>query len=93
MLGVGQVVNAAAGPVGYLLNMTGHQDENARILAWVVGLNLVLAAPAIYLWGALGAALATSLMTVAKNLWTWFAVRRHLGINSSVFGRERGSEV
>lgn len=84
ILAAGQVVNAASGPVGYLLNMTGHQDTNARILAWTVGLNVALAIPAILAWGAAGASAATGLLIAVKNLWTWWEVRRRLGINSSI---------
>lgn len=84
ILAAGQVVNAASGPVGYLLNMTGHQDSNARILGWTVGLNVALAVPAILAWGAAGASAATGLMIATKNLWTWWEVRRRLGINSSI---------
>jgi O-antigen/teichoic acid export membrane protein len=41
VLAIGQIVNGATGPVGYLLNMTGHERTNARILSWVVGANLL----------------------------------------------------
>ncbi|HRC84980.1 MAG TPA: oligosaccharide flippase family protein [Thermoanaerobaculia bacterium] len=85
ILSAGQVVNALSGPVGYLLNMTGHQGVNARILAWTVGLNFLLAAPAILWLGMNGAALVTALMTAVKNIWTWVEVRRRLELNSSVF--------
>jgi O-antigen/teichoic acid export membrane protein len=91
ILAAGQVVNAASGPVGYLLNMTGHQDANARILAWTVGLNIALAIPAILLWGAAGASAATGLLIAIKNLWTWWEVRRRLGINSSIVSLARGA--
>jgi O-antigen/teichoic acid export membrane protein len=84
VLAIGQVVNAVTGPVGYLLNMTGHQDVNARILAWVTGLNVVFNLPAILLFGPLGAAIVTSALNGLKNGWTWWVVRRELGINSSV---------
>ncbi|HEX4954127.1 MAG TPA: oligosaccharide flippase family protein [Thermoanaerobaculia bacterium] len=84
ILSLGQVVNAAAGPVGYLLNMTGHQDTNARILGWVVGANILLNVPAIAWLGAPGAALTTAVLNAVKNVWTWVEVRRRLGIAPSV---------
>jgi O-antigen/teichoic acid export membrane protein len=86
VLAAGQVVNAVTGPVGYLLNMTGHQDVNARILAWITALNLVLNLPAILIAGPLGAAVVTSALGALKNGWTWWVVRQRLGINSSVLG-------
>ncbi len=90
VLCLGQVVNAATGPVGHLLNMTGLQDTNARILMVVTGLNLLLNYPAIRLFGPLGAAVTTATMIGLKNGWTWFAVRKSLGINSSIFGGVKG---
>jgi O-antigen/teichoic acid export membrane protein len=91
VLSLGQLVNAATGPVGNLLNMTGHQDANARILAWVTGANAALSYPAILAWGPLGAAAVTSALEAAKNLWTWWIVRRRLGVNSSVFAWREAS--
>lgn len=84
VLAAGQVVNALTGPVGQLLNMTGHQDANARILAVITLANLALSAPAILWLGSLGAALVTSTLVATKNLWTWSLVRRRLGIDSSI---------
>lgn len=85
VLALGQIINGATGPVGYLLNMTGHERINARILAWVVIANLVLSAPAILLFGAVGAAIVTATLSGTKNLWTWWVVRQRLGVNSSIF--------
>lgn len=84
LLSAGELVNAATGPVGNLLNMTGHQDANARILAWITVANAVLAAPAILRWGVVGAACVTGALTAVKNIWTWWVVRQALGINSSI---------
>lgn len=89
LLAAGQVVNASAGPVGYLLNMTGHQDANARILGWVVVANCLLAVPAILVWGAAGASVVTGAMIAVKNIWTWFEVKKHLGIRSSILPARR----
>jgi O-antigen/teichoic acid export membrane protein len=84
ILAAGQVVNAVTGPVGQLLNMTGHQDANARILAWITAANLLFSYPAILLLGSVGAAVVTSTLVATKNLWTWVVVRQELGINSSI---------
>ncbi|MCH9646997.1 MAG: oligosaccharide flippase family protein [Deltaproteobacteria bacterium] len=84
ILCLAQLVNAFTGPVGWLLNMTGHQKVNARILSWITGLNLLLNLPAILWLGLPGAALVTGGLQAVKNLWTWFEVRRRLGVNSSI---------
>ncbi|MCB1055669.1 MAG: oligosaccharide flippase family protein [Acidobacteria bacterium] len=85
ILALGQIVNAATGPVGQLLNMTGHQDANARILGWITAANLLLSYPAILVAGSAGAAIVTSSLVAIKNLWTWWVVRDVLGVNSSIF--------
>lgn len=67
ILCLGQLVNAGAGPVGYLLNMTGH----ARDVAWVSGLaavlNVVLNLVLIPTFGLVGAASATAISLCAWN--------------------------
>jgi O-antigen/teichoic acid export membrane protein len=89
ILALGQLVNAVTGPVGYLLNMTGHERANARILGWITAANAALSYPAILAWGPVGAAVVTSALVAAKNLWTWWLVRRRLGVDSSVLASLR----
>jgi O-antigen/teichoic acid export membrane protein len=80
ILGVGQFVNAATGPVGYLLNMSGHHRIEGRIAVvgalFTVGLCFAL----IPSWGIAGAAAANAIATAGCNLLrVWFAKSR-LGI-------------
>lgn len=86
ILACGLLFNGATGPVGVLLNMTGHERANARITAAVVMANLVLSIPATIRYGAVGAASVTSGVIATKNLWAWWEVRRRLAIDCSVFG-------
>ena len=86
-LAIGHVMNGITGPVGILMNMTGHERENARILAYVAALNLLLGVPAILGFGAAGAAAVTGGLMALKNLWTWRTVKRRLGICSTPLGR------
>lgn len=81
----GQLINALTGPVGVMLNMTGNQDTNAKILTCIALLNLFFNYPAILLFGINGAAMITSILIGIRNLWTWYEVSRRTGINSSVF--------
>lgn len=87
VLVVGQLVNAAAGPVGYLLAMTGHQDDNARVFAVSALLNLVLNALLIPTFGLPGAAAATAVTTAVWNLWLHALAVRRLGVRGSVLAR------
>jgi O-antigen/teichoic acid export membrane protein len=85
----GQLVNAAAGSVGFLLNMTGHERDTAVGLTVAAFSNVALNLALIPLFGMIGAAIATAMTLVIWNLILWYAVWRRLGINSAAFGRIR----
>jgi O-antigen/teichoic acid export membrane protein len=82
---IGQIVNAAAGSVGALLGMTGHERQSAAALAAAaiiqVGLNLAL----VPTFGLVGAATATAVSMTAWNLAFAVMVWRYLGIIPGVF--------
>ncbi len=82
-----QVVNAWAGSVGFLLNMTGHQDSSAVVFVITAILNVVLNAIAIPLFGVIGAACSTALTMAMWNIWLYVLVIRKLGIYPSFIGR------
>jgi len=84
ILGATQILNAGTGPVGHLLNMTGHQDVNSKMLAVTAILNLILNYPAILHWGIAGAAIVTGMVGLLKAIWAWYEVRRRIQINSSI---------
>ena len=42
ILMLGQLVNAAIGPIGITLSMTGHEKDVLRCLAYAAGANLIL---------------------------------------------------
>jgi O-antigen/teichoic acid export membrane protein len=79
----GGIVNAFTGIVGYLLTLTGRERPALVIfggaLVVSVGLNLLL----IPLWGAVGAAIASTSALSAWNLAMLFYVRRTMGIDAS----------
>ncbi len=91
---VGQLVNAAAGSVGYLMTLTGHQREAAWVFGSVALVHVALNAVAITAIGAIGAAIATTVSLSLWNVWLHALVVRRLGIHSSVMARRwsgRGS--
>jgi O-antigen/teichoic acid export membrane protein len=81
---VGQLVNAAAGSVGYLMILTGHQDEAARVYGRVAAIHVFITPIAILAVGPLGAAIATSVSFAFWNLWLSILVVRRLNIHASV---------
>jgi O-antigen/teichoic acid export membrane protein len=91
VLCIGQFVNAASGSVGFLLTMTGHQNQAARIMAMTAVANLALNFALIPLLGMVGAAIATASTTALWNVSMLVYARRRIGINASIFafGRTR----
>jgi O-antigen/teichoic acid export membrane protein len=82
ILSVGQLINAATGTVGTLLNMTGHERDVARAVGVSAVLNVALNALLIPRLGLEGAALATALSTLSWNVLLSVLVYRRLGFYS-----------
>jgi len=68
ILAIGQLVNALAGPVMYILNMTGKEKLSQSIMIWMTGLNIILNVVLIPLYGIIGAAIATTISMVTWNV-------------------------
>jgi O-antigen/teichoic acid export membrane protein len=70
LLAIGQIVNAAVGPAGFMLSMTGRQKLNMVNSIGMAALNIVLNIILIPRYGIAGAALATTtalgLLNVAR---------------------------
>jgi len=89
----GQLVNSAAGSVGFLLNMTGHEKDTARGVALAAGINIVLNFLLIPQLGSKGAAIATAVSMMTWNIVLWWLVRRRLGVNSLAFNFKFGGSL
>jgi O-antigen/teichoic acid export membrane protein len=87
VLALGQLFNAAAGPVGSVLIMTGHE----RKACWGVGLGLlttvILSIALIPSFGVTGAAIADAASFVVWNVALNVLCRRSLSINATAFPR------
>lgn len=75
-----QLVNAVCGPVGLVLNMTGHQGVSGRILGAAVVANLVLDLLLVPRIGLVGAAVATIASTAIWNFGMLVVVWRRFGV-------------
>lgn len=82
ILSVGQLINAATGTVGTLLNMTGYERDTALAVGSSAVLNIVLNALLIPRFGIEGAATATALSTLTWNVLLAAFVYRRLGFYS-----------
>lgn len=87
ILALGQVVNAAAGPCGNVLIMSGY--ERSALAGMGVGLltNLLLAVILVPVLGVTGGAIAFATSLLAWNGMFVLAARRHMGINATAFYR------
>lgn len=81
---IGQVINAFAGPVGMLLNMTGNHKQVAKIYGWSAVINVVLNMLLIPEYKILGAAYATIATTFIWNAWMAIVARKKIGINTTI---------
>lgn len=87
IIAVGQLFNALMGPVGTVLNMSGHQADTVRGFALGIGstiLGMLLLVPR---FGLLGAAWTHATATVVWNLYLVRCSRNRLGINTTILMR------
>jgi O-antigen/teichoic acid export membrane protein len=84
ILTLGQLVNAFAGPVAILLNMTGHQNVTARVLGINAILGVALGLALTRIWGIIGTALAFSAAMALWNALLAIMAIRKLDIYTSV---------
>jgi O-antigen/teichoic acid export membrane protein len=82
---VGQLINAAAGSVGYLLTLTGHHREATRALGLSAIACILLAAAGVWAFGLVGAALGSTIGFLLWNGALYWLVVRKLGIHPSIF--------
>jgi len=84
---IGQFINSAAGSVGLILNMTGHENDTAKGITIALITNIVLNFLLIPVLGLIGAAIASAISMIVWNAILWWIVRKKTGINSLAFGR------
>jgi O-antigen/teichoic acid export membrane protein len=90
---VGQIVNAAAGSVGWLTLLSGRHNVAARVYGWVALIHIVLLAVATPILGTIGAAAATTLTMSLWNVWLHAEVVRELGIHPSIIFNLRSARA
>ncbi|WP_038056387.1 flippase [Thermodesulfobacterium hydrogeniphilum] len=83
ILTIGQFVNAAAGSVGYILQMTGHQKFHQNVVLIGTLLNILLNWMLIPAYGIVGAAIASAISMIFWNIV--FSVKVASILNKSIF--------
>ena len=84
-----QLFNTAAGFVGLLLMMTGHERSSAAGMAVTVALNIGMNALLIPAYGIVGAGIATGCSIIVWNVILSVVAYRRLGVFASVLGDVR----
>jgi O-antigen/teichoic acid export membrane protein len=84
ILCVGQLINAATGSVGLVLNMTGYQTAYTRVNFFITMANVVLSIPMVIYFDVLGAAVIFSTLLVVQNLVLVVYLNKRLKINSTI---------
>ena len=84
ILVIGQLVNAATGLVGSLMQMSGHQVTAFRVIGGCAIANIILNVLLIPKWGIEGAAITTAITTIAWSTILVYAAWRRLGVKAMV---------
>ena len=86
---LGQVFNALTGPVGLVLNMTGHQNYTAIATASSAILNAILNFLLIPQWGINGAAIATTMSLIIINIINVIFMQKTINISLYSLGLKK----
>jgi len=89
ILSVAQLVNAAVGPVAYILNLCGHERVTIRVTGTGLAASVVLSLSLIPLLGPIGAAIGSGLSIVGINLVLYRAARKLVGVRAAFWARTR----
>ncbi|MEY8251674.1 MAG: polysaccharide biosynthesis C-terminal domain-containing protein, partial [Colwellia sp.] len=81
-LTVGQFIALSTGPVAYFLMMTGKDKVHRKATLIAACCNVLLNFYLIPLYGAMGAALATSISLSCKNIFSYLYLRREFKVGS-----------
>lgn len=81
IVALGQLVNACAGPVGYLMALTGYERVAARVYGVTALINVPLNYTLIAYVGLEGAAIATAVTMGMWNVWLGYEAKKHTGVN------------
>ena len=84
IVSAGYVLSVLFGPVVLTLNMTGHEQLTARILAASIIINIGLNFIMIPKYGAYGAAMATTTTLLFAQMYCWNELRKTLKVRGDV---------
>ncbi|HEX7323831.1 MAG TPA: oligosaccharide flippase family protein [Rhodanobacteraceae bacterium] len=83
----GYCLSTAFGEVGFMLSMTRYQKQASVFVVIGICANCITAVLLVPRLGATGAAIGAGLSLVVWRGLAWWFVRRHMGVEPSVFGK------
>lgn len=86
ILSFGYAINAFAGPMSYVLQLTGYERDYLKVMIVCYGAVVVFQIAMMPLLGINGAAAGTALGFLAWNLWSRRIARRNLGLDPTLLG-------
>ena len=86
ILSIGLLADAATGPSRIVMNMTGHERSYVTLFGTIIGIGLVAQLAVIPTFGIVAAAgVNAATRVIAQFAIAWWS-RRHIGIDTSLFG-------
>ncbi len=84
IVALGTMIDAISGPNAYLMQMTNYEKPYLKIMCICYGLVLVAQFILVPMWGATGAAIASTGGIVSWNLWAIYVLRKDAGLDPSL---------
>ena len=81
IVALGHLVNACAGPVGYLMALTGYERVAAKVYGITALINIPLNYTLILHVGLEGAAISTAITMGMWNMWLSYEAKNRTGVN------------
>lgn len=90
---IGQTVNALCGPTGFMMSMTGHQNQAMRMFAVSTAINITLNLVLIPRFGLIGGAIANVTGVSCWNFAILLYLRLKLKLDPSIFSWLNNSQT
>lgn len=85
ILAIGQLINIAAGPVGYTLSMTGHQRDTVKGQLIGATSNVLFSLILIPLLGIVGASISITVSLIIWNLYLLHFLKCKTGLSTAIW--------
>lgn len=85
---LGEIANSVTGPNGVVLNMTGHHRKVLHVAIITLIVDVVLMWLLAVYFGVIGAAMATAVTIIVRNIGLTWLTWKEIRINTTIFSRQ-----